>query len=393
MMSNASKREYLQTIRRRYQAQPKGVKTMILSEFCENCNYNRKYAIRLLNGKDSSVRGAPQQPRGRKPLYRHPALIEFLKHLWIASNLACSIRLKAMIPLWLPHDRSGLSEEIQQRLLSISASTIDRLLAGLRRRYTKTGLATTKPGSLLKKHIPIKLNQWNERIPGFLEADTVAHCGSSMSGMFVYTLNTVDLATTWNEQRAVWGKGELGIKAALKSIEQTLPFPLRGFDSDNGSEFLNWSILKYFQKRKHPVQYTRSREYHKNDNAHIEGKNWTTIRLYLGYDRFEDQRMVALLNDLYTNEWKLLLNFFLPSVKLQSKQRVKSKIIKTYDKPQTPFQRVLSVSPHISENKKRELQTLFSSLNPFQLQKIVKKKIRTILHYATPTKIYVRKIA
>ncbi len=392
MMSNASKRQYMETIRNRYQAGPKGVKTMILAEFCRVCGYNRKYAIRLLNARPSSGTGDGKHRAGRKPIYRQPEVIEFLKRLWIASNLACSKRLKAMIPLWLPHDSSGLSNQTKALLVTISASTIDRLLAPVRHRYTKTGLVTTRPGSLLKKHIPIRTNQWDERTPGFLEADTVAHCGSSMAGMFVFTLNTVDLATAWTEQRAVWGRGEQGVLAALKSVEASLPFRLRGFDCDNGGEFLNWTILKHFQHRRRPVLYTRSREYQKNDNAHIEGKNWTVVRQYLGYDRFDDQRIVALLNDLYTNEWRLLLNLFFPSVKLIAKHRLKSKTIKKYDSPKTPFQRLLA-SRALSQTKKQELRQLSDSLNPFTLQKIIKKKIRIILHHATPALIHIKKTA
>jgi hypothetical protein len=383
MMSATSKREYLNSIHNRYQTSPKGVKAMILDEFCRVCDYDRKYAIRLLQSKSRSLSAVIKSKSGRPTTYHHPEILAFLKRLWIASNLACGKRLKAMIPLWLPFDDSGISQDNRKLLLTISAATIDRLLTPLRSRYTKKGLATTKPGSLLKKHIPIKTNQWNERIPGFLEADTVAHCGTSMAGMFVFTVNTVDIATGWTEQRAIWGKGEQGMLAALKSIESALPFPLKGFDCDNGSEFMNWTILKHFQDRKRPVHYTRSREYQKNDNAHIEGKNWTHIRQYLGYDRFEDQRMVALMNTLYSSEWRLLFNFFLPSVKLLAKKRIKSKTIKRFDIPKTPFQRLLE-SKKIAQSTKDELLNLFKTLNPFTLQKTMSKKIRTILQLATP---------
>lgn len=389
MMSTTSKREYLSSIRSRYQASPKGVKKMILDEFCRICAYDRKYAIRLLHLKPSHFVGLVKSKSGRVATYTHPEILAFLKRLWIASNLACGKRLKAMIPLWLPFDDTEISQTNQKHLLAISAATIDRLLAPLRSRYTKKGLATTKPGSLLKKHIPIKTNQWNERIPGFIEADTVAHCGTSMAGMFVFTLNTVDIATGWTEQRAVWGKGEHGVLSALESIEAALPFSLKGFDCDNGSEFMNWTILKHFQDRRRPVQYTRSREYKKNDNAHIEGKNWTHIRQYLGYDRFDDQRMVALLNNLYSSEWRLLFNFFLPSVKLLAKERIKSKTIKHFDTPKTPFQRLIK-SKKVTQSTKEELQLLLNTLNPFTLQKIMSKKIRIILQLATPWNKYLR---
>ncbi|MEW5797912.1 MAG: integrase [Bacteroidota bacterium] len=358
----------------------------ILDEFCRICNYNRKYAIRLLHAANAGTKELSSvRRRGRRPKYRHPDVIAFLKRLWIASNLACSKRLKAMIPLWLPHDTSNVCVQAQALLGRISPATIDRLLKPLRKH-------STKPGSLLKKHVPIKTNQWDERIPGFLEADTVAHCGTSVAGMFIYTVNTVDIATGWNEARAVWGKGEQGVLTVLKSVEAALPFRLRGFDCDNGTEFLNWVILKHFQHRKRPVQYTRIREYNKNDNAHIEGKNWTLIRQYFGYDRFENQRMVALMNDLYANEWRLLINFFLPSMKLQSKHRVKSKTLKRYDSPQTPFQR-LRASKNLPPKTQRQLLQIFKNLNPFVLQRIVSQKISAILRYATPTKTQLRSSA
>jgi len=387
MMSIPSKREYLSSIRTRYATSPKGVKTMILDEFCRVCEYDRKYAIRLLQGTSQSSGNDLKVKAGRPATYHHPEILAFLKRLWIASNLACGKRLKVMIPLWLPFDETGISQNNHKLLLRISAATIDRLLSPLRSRYTKKGLATTKPGSLLKKHIPIKTNQWDERVPGFIEADTVAHCGTSMAGMFVFTLNTVDIATGWTEQRALWGKGEQGVLAALKSIESALPFSLKGFDCDNGSEFMNWTILKHFQDRKRPVHYTRSREYQKNDNAHIEGKNWTHVRQYLGYDRFEDQRMVALMNNLYSCEWRLLLNFFLPSVKLLAKERIKSKTIKHFDAPKTPFQRLLE-SNKVDQRAREELQMLMKTLNPFTLHKIISKKIRIILQLATPWNLH-----
>lgn len=376
-MSLAAKQEYLEAIWERYHHARKRGKQRILDEVCHVCGYNRKYAIRLLNGPPPSKRPPPQRRAGRVPKYDDPEIFRFLKRLWKATNLPCGKRLKAMIPLWLPFDRA-VPREARYRLETISAATIDRLLAPVRRLHVKRGLVTTKPGSLLKKHIPIKTQQWDEHLPGFLEADTVAHCGSSMAGMFVYTLNTVDIATNWTEQRALWGRGEQGTLQALKSVEAALPFRLRGFDCDNGAEFINWTILTHYTKRKRPVAYTRSREYHKNDNAHIEGKNWTHVRQYLGYERFDDPYLVSLLNQLYTAEWRLLMNFFVPSVKLISKHRVKSHIVKIYDLPKTPLQRVLE-SPHVAPQRKRELKHQLNALNPFQLQKVVHKKIRGIL--------------
>lgn len=378
-MSKRAKREYLLEIRKRYFSSTKTEKQSILNEFCSNCGYNRKYAIRLINKrsqpKDKSSR---KKPRGRPKKYNPPLIFNFLKKLWVCSNLACSKRLKAMIPLWLPFYDKPLAENLKILLLSISPATIDRILHKIKRKYRKLGLSSTKPGSLLKKQIPIKTNQWDEFRPGFLEADTVAHCGSSLSGSFVYSVNVTDIATGWIETRATWGKGQTGVFNALKSVESSLPFKILGFDSDNGNEFLNRHLIKYFTHRRQPVQYTRSREYQKNDNAHIEQKNWTLIRQYLGYHRFDNPDILPLLNTLYCNQWSLFFNFFVPSVKLIDKLRNGSKIIKKYSPPKTPFQRLLD-SKKIKPIVKKQLSAVLNSLNPFLLQNSIKEQIANIL--------------
>jgi hypothetical protein len=249
-----------------------------------------------------------------------------------------------------------------------------------RARFQKLGISTTKPGSLLKKHIPVKTSQWDETIPGFLEADTIAHCGTSVAGIFVYTVNTVDIVSQWTEQRATWGKGEKGVISAIKHIETQLPFTLKGFDCDNGSEFLNWHLVRYLTKnRKKPVKVTRSRSYQKNDNAHIENKNWTHVRQYLGFQRFDKPELVDMLNDLYTSEWNWYFNFFTPSVKLIKKERVGSKIIKKHDSPKTPYQRLME-SKSIDKNTKEKLEHQFKSLNPFEIQHRMKVKINAIIN-------------
>jgi hypothetical protein len=377
-MSNSAKKEYLQEIRKRYFLASRSEKTLILDEFCAVCGLNRKYVIRLIKKKETTT----NRRSGRHKKYYSASLLDFLKDLWMMTNLACSKRLKASIPLWLPyyHTDNGsiLSDENRKLLLEISPRTIDRLLHRLKSKYKKLGLSTTKPGSLLKKQVPIRLNQWDESHPGFIEADTVAHCGSSLSGQFVYTLNIVDLASGWTEQRALWGKGQRGVFEALKNITKHLPFKVLGFDCDNGGELLNYMLLEYFTNRKNPVQYTRSREYKKNDNAHIEEKNWTHVRQFIGYLRFDKIETVAMLNELYLTEWRLYLNFFIPSFKLIDKKRDGSKIIKRFDKPKTPYQRLID-SLSISSAKKKELTQIFNSLDPFLLEKNMKNKIKNIL--------------
>lgn len=378
-MSPASKREYVEAIFLRYKRTSRKMKSIILNEFCAACGYHRKYAIRLLR-KFKRFTKPKKKKRGRKPVYDKEAVLLPLKCIWLTSNLPCSKRLKAILPLWLPGYTAiygELQKEAITALLKMSPSTIDRLLKPVRVRYKGRGRATTKPGTLLRKQIPIKTNQWDESRPGFLEADTVAHCGESLMGMFAYTLDCVDIATGWTEQRAVWGKGEHGVMEQIKDIEKSLPFPLLGFDSDNGSEFLNYHLLRHFTQRKQPVQFTRSRAYHKDDNAHIEQKNWTHVRQWLGYHRLDHPNVAALLNCLYKTEWRLFHNFFCPSVKLVAKQRIASKTIKRYDVPKTPFQRVME-SPHIADSVKQNLKEQSLSLNPFLLRKAMELKLKKV---------------
>ena len=387
-MTKLSKREYINEMRARYRAAGKQQQSKLLDEIMNVCKLNRKYLIRVLNKKPrpkypTALYGGVNKRVGRPKEYHAPEILAFLLRTWHASNQACSKRLKAVLHLWLSkyEEATGIVLSLQHQvlILRMSHSTIDRLLSDERRKYRMgKGRTTTKPGTLLKKRIPVKTDQWDEDRPGFLEVDTVGHCGSSTSGMFAYTLNTVDIASTWVEPRATWGKGEMGVVEAVKDIEKALPFPLRGFDVDNGSEFLNHHMEKYLTGRKRPVEYTRAREYKKNDNAHIEGRNWTHIRQYLGYERFDNPDVVPLMNDLYANEYSLLLNLFLPSVKLQEKQRIGSRIIKRHDKPLTPCDRLLS-SPYISKENKRRLSKLQQQLNPFVLHSIVHQKVKAIL--------------
>ena len=378
-MSSRSKREYLEAIYLRYKRACRKGKAVILDEFCATCGYHRKHAIRLLRKFKRFIK-AKHNKKGRKPLYSKETILKPLKKIWLSANLPCSKRLKAVLPLWLPgyvQEYGSLTGEAIQALLAMSPATIDRLLSPVRVKYKGRGRSTTKPGTLLRKQIPNKTNQWDESRPGFLEADTVAHCGTSMAGMFAFTIDGVDIATSWTEQRAVWGKGETDVLEQIKDIEETLPFPLLGFDCDNGVEFLNYHLLRHFTERKQRIQFTRSRAYHKDDNSHVEQKNWTHVRQWLGYNRFDNPAIVPLLNELYTTEWRLFHNFFCPSVKLIAKERVASKTIKRYDIPKTPYQRIME-SPYISVAVKQSLTEQFENLNPFHLRKGMEEKLKKI---------------
>ena len=378
-MSPRSKREYKEAIYLRYKNASRREKTAILDEFCATLKCHRKHAIRVLK-KFKRFTKPKAKKRGKPSIYQNEAIRKPLKEIWVRGNLPCAKRLKVMLPIWLPGYAAlfgELSPAVTNALLTISPPTIDRMLKPIRFHYTKRGRSTTKPGTLLRKQIPIKTNQWDESRPGFLEADTVAHCGDSLSGMFAYTVDFVDIATGWTEQRAVWGKGETGVLEQIKNIEEILPFPLLGFDCDNGREFLNYHLQRHFAERKQPVQFTRSRAYHKDDNAHVEQKNWTQVRQWIGYDRLDNPRVVPLLNNLYAKEWRLFHNFFCPSVKLISKERIGSKTIKRHDSPKTPYQRIMD-SPYIQESVKLSLSKQLEKLNPFLLRKAMDKKLKNI---------------
>lgn len=379
-MSPRSKREYTELTALRYKKASRKRKSAILDEFCATYPCHRKHAIRLLRGFRRFIKPKFKE-RGRTPLYHKESILKPLKHIWFKANLPCSKRLKVILPLWLPGYAQlfgPLPLPVLKALKTISPSTIDRLLSPTRSQYRKHGRSTTKPGTLLRRQIPIKTHQWDESKPGFLEADTVAHCGDSLSGMFAYTIDCVDIATGWTEQRAVWGKGETDTLEQIKQIEKILPFPLLGFDCDNGGEFLNYHLLRHFTKREHRVDFTRSRAYHKDDNAHVEQKNWTHVRQWLGYQRLDDPRVIPLLNDLYSREWRLFHNFFCPSMKLISKERVGSKTIKHHDPPKTPYQRILE-SPHVLPSAKSSLSKQLENLNPFVLREAMEKKLKKIL--------------
>ena len=378
-MSPQAKEEYFEVLYKRYKEASRKEKTFIISECCAVCGCHRKHAIRRLRGHKRFTKPKAKK-RGKPSVYNKEAIIRPLKQIWLAANLPCSKRLKAILPLWLPkysEHYGQLAKDVTHALLTISPATIDRLLKPARIQYRGRGKSTTKPGTLLRKQIPINTNQWETFRPGYLVADTVALCGDSLLGMFAYTVDFTDIATGWTEQRAVWGKGEKGVLEQIKDVEKMLPFPLLGFDSDNGSEFLNYHLLRHFQDRKHPINFTRSRAYHKNDNAHIEQKNWTHVRQWLGYQRLDNPKVVPLMNNLYRNEWRLFHNFFLPSVKLIEKERIGSKTIKKHDSPKTPYQRMIN-SEYIPQTTKDALTKQLENLNPFELNNIMQMKLKKI---------------
>jgi len=372
-MSLQSRREYLQKIRGRYQRGGRLHKSQILNEFCLNCGYHRKHALRLL-GRGPRPRRRPGPPRKYGA-----AALALLKEFWLCSDQMCSKRLKEAAPNWLPFFKATLTARTE--VAAMSPATMDRLLKPSRVRFGRKRRSGTKPGSLLKKHIPIRTDNADITRVGHLEADTVAHCGNSMAGDFAWTLTFTDIVSGWTQCRAIWNKGHHAIHQHLQAAEEDSPFPWLAFDCDNGSEFLNYALWDHYTKRPKPVHFTRGRPYHKNDNAHVEQKNWSAVRQLLGYERMGNPAVVALMNDLYENEWHWLVNFFCPTFKLLEKKKIGSKYVKRYEKPRTPCARLLE-APEVSPAQKEKLRAIRCGLDPVKLRQRIQQKLRRIFALA-----------
>ncbi len=379
IVSARAKREYVEAIYQRYRRAQRAEKRQILDEFCHVAAYHRKSAIRLLTGP---APGAVRPPRHRDSRYT-AAAIEALRAIWEAAGYPWSRRLKALLPLWMPwaRRRLHLRPAVERQGLAISPRQIDRRLAPHRRQLRKRLYGRTKPGTLLKHHIPLKTDRWDVVLPGFTEIDLVAHCGSLGDGEFVHSLNLTDIHTTWVETAAVLGKSQAVVQAALDELRQALPFRLRGIDSDNGSEFINHHLWDYCQVQE--IQFTRGRPYKKDDNAPIEQKNWTHVRKLLGYVRYDSPAAQAAIHALYRHELRLFQNLFLPSVKLVAKERVGARIRRRYDAPRTPLERVLAC-PEITPEVAAELQRQRDRLDPFALAATINTKLERIYALANP---------
>jgi hypothetical protein len=278
--------------------------------------------------------------------------------------------LPEMVTVLERYGELQVDSAIRQKLCAISAASIDRLLAAQRRRLNVRGRSGTKPGTLLKHQIPIRtFAEWDDARPGFAEIDLVSHEGGCAAGEFCHTLDLTDIATTWTETAAVRNKSQQRVFEALKKLRGNLPFPLLGLDSDNGSEFINHGLDDYC--RAENLSFTRSRPLRKNDNCFVEQKNWSVVRRSVGYARYDTDEQLALLNELYTH-LRLYTNFFMPSMKLISRQREGSRVRKRYDKALTPFQRVIA-SPYVGRAQKRNLNTQYESLNPAELKRSIER--------------------
>jgi hypothetical protein len=354
-------------------------KGQLLDELIGLTGYNRWYAVRLLRGHGKSIRGAGpvrlvgdvgvKGQRGRKRIY-DAAVVAALKAIWVIMDCICGKRLAAVlaevIAVLERHHELELSAAVRAKLLAISPATIDRLLAPERRRLEWRGRSGTKPGTLLRQQIPIRtFTEWDEARPGFVQIDLVGHDGGHAEGDFCQTLDVTDVASGSTETQAVLNKAQVWVFEALQAIRGRLPFALLGIDSDNGSEFINHHLLRYAQQER--ISFTRGRAWKKNDGCFVEQKNYSVVRRAVGYARYQGSSAVRLLNALY-GQLRLYSNFFQPVMKLVRKERTGAKVKKTYDRPCTPYQRLLD-SNALRKSGKQQLRTQYAALNPAQLKR------------------------
>ena len=376
-----AKKQYVEQVRKRYFGASKREKQSILDEVTKTTGYGRKHAIAVLRGTYRYKQGKISHPRKRRYELLDAIVLAKICELfdWINSK-----RIKPQIgvafdSLVAARELTNLPT-LRKRLIQISPATIDRLLKEYKKRPVGKGKSYTRPGTLLKSKIPVRtFADWNENKVGFFEIDLVGHEGGNAQGDFAFTLDFVEVNVTWTEQVAVVNKAQKHVFAGIKTIRGRLPFPLLGYDSDSGSEFINWHLYRYSLQEK--ITFTRGRAGKKNDNAFVEEKNNSIVRRWIGYGRYDTQEQVNILNELY-EVLRLYNNFFVPVMKLKEKVRIGSRIIKRYDKPRTPYQRVLQARD-VSKEVKDRLRKQYKTLNLVTL----KKQIDEILKRLKPTKV------
>jgi len=373
MMSLKSKRELLEVLRPRYLKANKVEKQKMLDEFTSVTGYHRKHAIRVLKNQRQIQNHHKRKTKTYQAVYRGE-VVRVLEQIWEVYGRICSKRLQPFLAEGIKvlercHEIE-VSSDTKERLLKISSASIDRCLHPVRLQSSH-GLSTTKPGSLLKNLIPVHtFTEWDEERPGFMEIDLVAHCGNTTEGQYLNTLTCTDISTGWTDVTALLHRSQQTVSEAIHRMRHRLPFPLLGIDSDNGSEFINDLLYRYCLDEE--ITFTRSRPYKKNDQAHVEQKNWSVVRHTVGYDRWETEQELALLESIY-DDLRLYINFFQPSFKLIAKERIGNKTIKRYDTAKTPYQRVLE-RQDISLEAKARLMNLYLQLNPAELRRRIDQK-------------------
>jgi hypothetical protein len=369
------KTTYLEAIRSRYFAGSKKRKSEILNELCKVTGYSRKHAIRVLSiGHMTSKKNS-----GRTRAYSNESIIH-LKRIWHIMGRICSKKMVSALPIWLKfYQGPEFTPLVKEELISMSSSTIDRYLKDYKKQFARRKRTGTRRSKTFQNVIPIKNFDHFASKPGYIQADTVAHCGNSLSGVFIWTMTVTDEFTGWTENRTMYGKGALAAHDAICTALYAVPFRAISFNTDNGTEFINKILYKLISQDRN-IAFTRSRPYKSNDNAHVEQKNFTHVRELFGYDRLEFEDLVEEMDKIYRFHFNVLHNFFIPQQKLISKSRIGSKYVKVYDKPKTPYQRVME-SPDISRKRKEDLRKIYEKLNPIELKRELNQKMKEFHKY------------
>lgn len=376
MLTMSQKKAITRQLLVRYKKATKKEKQRLLDEFVVVTNYNRHYAAWVLRQPWKGRGFRKGKRRIQRPRVYDLQVFRAIKKIWFVWDCICSKRLVPFLPEAVKKletcREAQFSPELRRKLLAISPATLDRMLAPVKRKYKLKGVATTKPGTLLKSQIPIRtFTDWDDKRPGFFEVDLVAHCGDSPRGEYANTVNFTDVATGWGEFEAVLGKAQIRVFKAINNRISECPLDFLGFDSDNDAPFINNQLFRYCEKNK--ITFTRCRPNKKNDQAFIEQKNYTVVRRWIGYARYDTQKQVDLINQIY-QYLRPYVNFFQPIMKQTKKTRVGAKTKKWYDKAQTPCQRVLA-DKAVSKKTKQILIKQYQQLNPVEL----KRKIDALL--------------
>lgn len=385
-MTMATKKELFREVLKRYLKASHLQKKVILDELSASSGLHRKSVIRALRRERNRD---PWKERGKagRPLQYGTDVTAALKEIWDISGELCAERLYAVraeyTGILIRDEMWDHGDEATWKLQAMSIGTMKDRIAGFQRIKLGGGRSTTRPSNL-KEIIPIRRGPWENPEPGYGEIDTVVHCGSTLSGDMAYTVNFVDIATFWSESAAQINKGQQRTKDSIVEIKRRLPFSLLGIDPDTGSEFINWVLKAWCDQEK--VELTRSRPNHKNDNAHIEQRNFTNVRRLLGYSRIDTQGAVDLMNELYAGPWRLYVNFFQPVMQCQKKERIGSRYVRRYDIPKTPYQRVMA-DPRVSRETKKQLTLEYAALNPKTLRKEIDRLVKKIFDTQKATKI------
>ncbi|MEA2005197.1 MAG: transposase [Acidobacteriota bacterium] len=367
-----SRNQYLETLIPRYLKADRKGKSSLLDEYCLNTGQNRKYAIR----KISHMAFKEPKPRKKRAVRYGHEVREALWKLWKIFDGPCGQRLKPLLEPEVKRLKDlgelKISDETNEKLLTVSSATIDRLLRSKKEGWKLQRRYGSRKSGLISKRIPLRLTDWDTERVGYVEMDMVFHCGSSTAGEFVSSLSTLEISSGWWEAEAVMGRAQSRTFEALKAIRRRSPFLWLGIDSDNDQMFINHQLFRYCEQEQ--LEFTRSRPHRKNDNAYIEQKNYTHVRRPLGYLRYDTEEELHLINDLYRNELRLFKNFFQPVMKLRSKERVDGKPRRKYDTAKTPYQRLIE-SGHLSLQAQKVLKELYSTLNPAELKREIDRKL------------------